>query len=171
MRWLGIMVGLVILWIGSQIGTQNPLNVTSFVEPVKAQVASAQATPAIDWPQNCYRPDAQAQRQEACKALAGAGFSKDQTQIMLAISQGESGLRLDAVGDQSLANAKWSNSRGPFQIRSLKAEWGKGTCRDEQALTNNGWDFHARCAYEISGGGSNYKPWSVFLHGIYKKYL
>ena len=147
--------------------------VIASVEHVVEKPAAAQAVeaPVKDWPENCYRPDAQDRRLAACQALQDAGFDKNGIQMMLAISQGESGIRLDAVGDQHLANTKWSSSRGAWQIRSLHAEKGSGRCRDEQALISQGWAFHAKCAFDISGGGRNYKPWTIFLNGSYRKYL
>jgi hypothetical protein len=154
-------------WIAVAVNAVVPAEPVAVV----AVVPSPVGVPSNNWPTNCYKQDAQDRRLAACQALQNAGFNKEKMQIMLAIMQGESGLRLDAVGDQSLANAKWSSSRGPAQIRSLRSEYGKGTCRDEQALINNGWDFHAKCAYEISGQASNFKPWSVFLHKIYLKYM
>lgn len=144
---------------------------TGEVVEVTTTTAVPTPAPAADWPSNCYKPDAQDRRIAACQALQNAGFNRDGIQIMLAIAQGESGIRLDAAGDQHLANSKWGASRGAWQIRSLNSERGKGSCRDENALINNGWDFHAKCAYEISGQGRNYKPWSVFLKNIYKQYL
>lgn len=173
MKILLSFVTLIALYVGVNIDSKESSWDTFWQTPQTEAVATPapQIKPSDGWPQNCHKPDAQDRRSALCQALQNAGFNKEQIQIMLAISQGESGLRLDAVGDQHLANSKWGNSRGPFQIRAVHAERGKGTCRDEQALINNGWDFHARCAYEISGKATNFKPWTVYLKGIYKKFL
>ena len=150
---------------GEIVEVTTPTTIAPAPAPAPAPVAST------DWPSNCHRADAQDRRLAACQALQNAGFTKEGIQIMLAIAQGESGIRLEAEGDQSLANGKWGYSLGVWQIRTLHAERGKGTCRDFDALKNGSWDFHAKCAYEISGRGTNFRPWTVFLKGIYKQYL
>ena len=166
MKLLCILTGSLALLLSLQLSPEHNQLETWFTQPAQAQPISQP-----DFPQNCYYPDAQDRRLAACQALYNAGFNKDQTQIMLAIAQGESGIRLEAEGDQSLADSKWGYSLGVWQIRTLHAERGTGSCRDFDALKSQGWDFHARCAYEISGQGTNYRPWTVYLKGMYKQYL
>lgn len=101
--------------------------------------------------------------------FASAGFTGDALVTMAAISNGESGRNPHAVGDVELANDKWSNSVGLAQVRSLHELKGTGATRDEDALSD---PLHnAQAAFEISGGGSNFKPWTVYQKGIYKAYL
>ena len=57
---------------------------------------------------------------------------------------------------------------GLWQVRTLKAETGKGTTRDINKLLADP-NFQARSAWEISGGGRNYRPWSVYTSGAYSK--
>lgn len=63
------------------------------------------------------------------------------------------------LGDRTLQTAKWGPSVGLWQIRSLKAEKGKGTTRDQDRLTDPA--FNAKAMYEISGGGKSFDAWSV----------
>lgn len=91
--------------------------------------------------------------------------------LMLAIAKAESGLRLDALGDTTITDRTWGPSVSIFQIRTLKGETGKGTCRDIKELQKYDLKFIVHCAYIISGNGTNYKPWSAYLNGSYKKYL
>lgn len=78
----------------------------------------------------------------------------------IAIAIAESGGDAGEVGDEGLQDQKWGPSIGLWQIRSLKAEEGKGGLRDGSKLRDPA--FNARAMYSISGGGKNWKPWSVF---------
>lgn len=98
--------------------------------------------------------------------LTAAGFDSAAAITMTQIALGESGGRLDALGDQSLQNATWGPSVGLYQIRTLKAETGKGTDRDILALQGNP-ARQAQAAYNISHGGRNFTPWTVFNTGRY----
>src|SRR3954452_13193917 len=89
--------------------------------------------------------------------------------IATAVAMGESGLNPDAVGDVGIQTSKWGPSIGLWQIRSVKAESGRGTSRDATRLKDPA--FNARSMVEISGGGQNWRPWSVYLHGTYRQYL
>ncbi|HSX68129.1 transglycosylase SLT domain-containing protein [Nocardioides sp.] len=100
---------------------------------------------------------------------AGAGLSRDKAIIATAIAAAESGLNPNARGDVSLQDAKWGPSIGLWQIRSLKAETGKGSTRDGQLLYEP--TFNARSMASVSAKGSNFSPWSVYKSGAYKKHL
>jgi hypothetical protein len=103
-------------------------------------------------------------------ALArAAGLNAAQSVTATAIAMAESGLNADAVGDEGLVDSKWGPSVGLWQIRSVKAETGKGTSRDVTRLRDPA--FNARSMVEISGRGANWRPWSVYLHGTYAKFL
>lgn len=112
---------------------------------------------------------------EAIAALAVAGglTSPDAVAIACAISgwngspdSGESGGDPAARGDTTITTNKWGPSIGLWQVRSLKAEQGTGGTRDENKLTDP--TFNARSMFEISGGGSNWQPWSVYTSGKYR---
>jgi lysozyme-like protein len=105
-----------------------------------------------------------------CDSLGKAGFQGEQIHIALAVGRSESGLRF-VPGDQGLADRKWGWSYGPWQIRSVNLQRGTGQCRDLAELQKNDLDFHARCAFEISAGGTNWKPWTQFVNGNYKSHL
>jgi hypothetical protein len=66
----------------------------------------------------------------------------------------------NAVGDVGLQDSKWGPSIGLWQIRSLKAESGKGTTRDATRLKDPA--FNARSMYAISGGGTKWSDWTVY---------
>lgn len=76
-----------------------------------------------------------------------AGFSGADLAKAIAIALAESGGRTDARGDVGLQTSTWGPSIGLWQIRSLNAEKGKGTTRDETA--NLDPQTNAKHAYEI----------------------
>jgi hypothetical protein len=102
-------------------------------------------------------------------ALRAAGFSGESLRMAYAIGMAESGGNTAAHGDQRLANSTWGHSIGFFQIRSLNAQKGTGKSRDATRLEDIG--FNARSAWEISGGGKNWNPWTQFKTGAYKQFL
>ena len=81
-------------------------------------------------------------------------------------SSAESGGDPGAIGDRALADGKWGNSYGLWQIRSLRAEAGTGGTRDETRLLDP--TYNARSMFEISSGGTNWQPWSVYTSGKYR---
>lgn len=103
------------------------------------------------------------------KLAKDAGLSPATATIATAIAKAESGWRTDAVGDVSLQDSKWGPSVGLWQVRSVKAEYGTGSTRDASRLTDPA--FNARSMVAISGAGANWRPWSVYTSGAYKKYL
>lgn len=107
---------------------------------------------------------------EVYTLLTQAGFSGAQAVTMTAIAGAESGWDDASVGDVSLQNATWGPSFGLFQIRTLKAETGRGTVRDINALTGDP-AAQARAAYAISQQGRDFTPWTVFTSGKYQQFL
>lgn len=74
------------------------------------------------------------------------------------------------IGDQALANATWGYSYGHFQVRSLRAETGKGTFRDASKLLDS--EFNCQSALRIwKNAGDKFTPWSTYNTGQYKAYL
>jgi len=102
--------------------------------------------------------------------LLQGGFDEPDARIMTAIAQAESARDLGAVGDVSLQDGKWGPSVGLFQVRTLRAETGTGGDRDIEHLTNNP-AAQVKAAFNISDGGRNFRPWSTFTHGSYRKFL
>lgn len=97
------------------------------------------------------------------------GLDPAKAGIATAIAMAESGLRTDAMGDTGIQTSVWGPSVGLWQVRSLKADRGTGRTRDASRLTDPA--FNARAMYEISAGGTNWRPWSVFTSGKYRDYL
>lgn len=81
-------------------------------------------------------------------------------QAATAIALAESGGNPNAIGDVGLENATWGPSVGLWQIRSAKAETGKGSSRDVNQLKDPA--FNAKSMFSISGGGKNWGPWSTW---------
>jgi hypothetical protein len=102
--------------------------------------------------------------------LLQGGFDEPDARIMTAIAQAESARDLGAVGDVGLQTDKWGPSVGLFQVRTLRAETGTGGDRDIEALTNNP-AAQVKAAFNISNGGQNFRPWSTFTSGSYRKFL
>jgi len=151
-----VAVFAIIIGVGSHY--LNPNDPGWFA--TQADAAQAQTQAATPVPAYCVGRDAH------CDALRNAGFNEEQTHIMIAIGMAESHLRPDAVGDISLANAKWGYSYGSWQIRSLnnpKGEW----WRDKNFITAS-LQNQAKAAYAISGNGTNFKPWSTYNNKDWK---
>jgi len=97
-----------------------------------------------------------------------AGFSAAQATIMTAIAGAESGF------DPRAHNPKPpDNSYGLGQVNML-GRLGPAR-RKEFGLTSNEQLFdpltNMRASYQISGHGKNWRPWTTYTHGTYKKYL
>lgn len=87
------------------------------------------------------------------------------TAIALAESSGNPG----ALGDTTITDATWGPSVGLWQVRSLVAANGTGTARDASQLASPA--FNASAAQQISGGWTNFTPWSTYGSGAYRGYL
>lgn len=96
-----------------------------------------------------------------------AGFRGSALSTAVAVAMGESGLNPGASGDGHLRNSTWGNSLGLWQIRSLNAKSGTGDWRDASKLTNP--MFNAQAAFNISNGGKNFNPWTVYKTGAFKR--
>jgi hypothetical protein len=99
---------------------------------------------------NCARV-AQASRQ--------AGFAEWLIGTVVAIARAESGCNPGATNISAV-----EHSVGPFQI-NLRAhpQISESCARD--------FECSARIAYDMSGGGQNFSPWSAFTSGAYRAYL
>lgn len=93
---------------------------------------------------------------EVGKLAVAAGFTQiDALKRAIAYGMAASGGRADAVSNvPSIINAEWDSRIGIWQIRSRKAEQGKGSNRDRTALLDPA--FNARAIFAITGGGKNW---------------
>lgn len=106
----------------------------------------------------------------ATAALAlEAGLTPEQAVMATAIATGESGHRDTAEGDTTITDGTWGPSLGRWQVRCYWSDIGTGRTRDCDRL--NDPHFNAASMFEISGGGTNWRPWSVYLNGSYQAYL
>jgi len=106
---------------------------------------------------------------QIAQAAYDAGFRGAALVTAVAVALGESGGRPGAAGDVGLQDAKWGPSLGLWQVRSLKDQSGAGSPRDGTRLTDP--LFNAQAAFEISAGGSNWKPWTVFNTGAHRQHV
>lgn len=111
----------------------------------------------------------------AARAAYNAGFRGDSLVTAVAIAGAESSYNPGAVGDVGLQNSKWGPSVGMWQNRTLKnpEQWsGVDRKRDINQIGGSGnLQNNANIAYDISKNGTNFRPWSTFTDGAYKKYL
>jgi len=99
--------------------------------------------------------------EQIARVAYAAGFKDLNTLTsIVAIAMRESGGQVNVWGDKKLQTSTWGPSVGLFQIRTLKGQTGTGGPRDIQALMNNPL-AQAKAAWEISGGGRNWTPWTV----------
>lgn len=98
-----------------------------------------------------------------------AGFRGDALDTAVAVAMAESRGNPKAMGDVDLKDSTWGPSVGLWQIRSLNAEKGKGTSRDEMA--NDNPLNNARAAWSVSGKGTSFQPWTMYTNGGYKTHL
>ena len=104
------------------------------------------------------------------KLAHGAGWRGRNVDIAVAVAWAESKGRTCAVGDVSLQTGKWGPSIGLFQIRSLNAERGTGSTRDQNV--NSDPRVNLRHAYKVwQEAGGSWRPWSTWLHGTYRQFL
>jgi hypothetical protein len=85
-----------------------------------------------------------------------AGFPEETIAKARAVATCESGLRPQAVGDGHLRGNGWAWSLGPFQVRT---RW-DDPFGDRSPFLNLIPAFNAQAAFNISGGGRNWGPWT-----------
>lgn len=96
-----------------------------------------------------------------------AGFTGESAITATAIALAESGGRPDAIGDINNP-VPGASSVGLWQI-NFHPDWNKVTYRDPKANLN---PLHnAQSAFTISNHGANFKPWTTYTQGIYKRFL
>jgi hypothetical protein len=102
--------------------------------------------------------------------LTAAGFASAQAVVMTAIALAESSGDDTALGDVGLQDNTWGPSVGLYQVRSLKADTGRGTTRDINWLSGSA-PHQAQAAWEISRHGLDFTPWTVYTRGTYQRFL
>lgn len=106
---------------------------------------------------------------QIAEAARKAGFTGSGLVTAIAVALAESGGNSDAVGDVGLVDGKWGPSVGLWQVRSLHDQRGTGGPRDEFANVDP--DHNAVAAFQISGGGVNFAPWSAYKNGRYLAHI
>lgn len=93
-------------------------------------------------------------------AAKTAGFTGKNLGIAVAVALAESGGNTDATN----SNSNKSTDYGLWQINSVHS----------QLLAGKNWrdpNTNAQMAFSISGGGTNWRPWTVFKSGAYVRFL
>lgn len=146
--------------IGDQIATSCGVNEMQRLEP---QVMSRVVVNVDKWLTERDAPNI-ASKRAILAALYKAGARGDQLITLAAITEGESGRKITALGDIDIQTGSWGPSGGAFQVRSVKSERGKGTTRDlDRVLTLEGG---ARSAVElwnqsVERGKPGWQPWTA----------
>lgn len=97
--------------------------------------------------------------EDIARAYAAAGFTGEALVTMVAISLGESG------GNPQARNLNGSeDSRGLSQINTFAHPQ-----YDPDRLYDP--NYNAQAAFEVSGGGQNFGPWTVYSRGLYEQYM
>lgn len=96
----------------------------------------------------------------AARSARKAGFRGSSLKIALAVAAAESANFTDMTGDENLGGSygPWMihhPSHPQYNIRRLQTDW----------------DYAAKAAYEVSRGGRNWGPWTMFRNGGYRRYL
>ena len=107
-------------------------------------------------------------QQQLVDILRGAGFKGDALRTAYAIAMAESG-----GNPRGLNDTRPDLSYGLFQVNMIDR---LGPSRRQQFGLSSNEDLYdpatnARAAYAISGGGTNWKPWTTYTSGAYRKYL
>ncbi len=138
--------------------------------------------PSVEWPgANPFIPgeqvvDGVASQGLILRALHNAGARGNQLIGLAAVTECESNRRLNAEGDQHLADRTWDASVTPWQIRSANQQRGKGTARDIDALRADPLGHGAAAAVEVynarlAAGGDPMRAWTCYLNGHHKSFI
>jgi hypothetical protein len=107
---------------------------------------------------------------EIYAAARQAGLSAPSAVIATAIALAESGGDDRVLGDTTIQGGGWGPSVGVFQIRTRTEQYGTGGDRDLLALQGN-LARQAVAMRNISAGGTNWAPWTVYTRGTYQDFL
>lgn len=119
-------------------------------------------------------PDGRATQRAVLAALYAAGARGEQLVTLAALTEGESGRKVDSLGDVDIQDATWGPSAGVFQIRTVKAQRGTGQTRDVDRVAT--LDGGARSAVElwdqsVARGKPGGQPWSAWQRGWHESYI
>lgn len=103
--------------------------------------------------------------QQIAQYIRAAGATDTTAVTMVAIALAESGGNTTALGDIGLQTSTWGPSVGLWQIRSLNAERGKGTTRDQNA--NMDGQTNANHAMQILNS-QGLSAWSTYTSQAYR---
>lgn len=159
--------------------TTVPAPTTTVAPPPLLEVNAMQSAPkplaVVEWPGAMpFIPgeqvlDGVVSQSLVLRALHNQGARGNQLIGLAAITEGESNRRLDAEGDQHLADRTYGPSIGIFQVRSMKALAGTGQARDADALRGN-LEHQAWAAIQVyngalAAGRDPLSPWTCHLVG------
>ncbi len=145
-----------------QVATSCPANE---MQQVKTQILDAVVLVNVDrYIQELERPGV-ASKRAVLAALFKAGARDEQLITLAALTEGESGRQLSALGDVDIQSGDWGPSRGVFQIRTLKSQTGKGTTRDINRVAS--LEGGAQSAVELwnqsqERGKAGGNPWTAY---------
>lgn len=101
-----------------------------------------------------------------------AGFRGEALVTAIAVCQAESSFNVFAI-NSSARGGIWGDAVGLFQVRCLVRPELAGNALDRGRITDKMLDARANAyfAYQLSNQGRNFKPWSAYTNGAYRKYL
>jgi hypothetical protein len=185
-----IFAVLVVLGVGEYKG--EGISYTTFFQAIQVETpAQAQEAPSFprgkvvgtdcrpDFNKSAHYESETVGKPELLHRFNALGIPAEYHDTMAAIAMAES-IRgqISCHGDdyspyymQKAPNGQtWTYSIGLFQIRLIKEQTGTGQCRDETRLKDN-VDQQILCAWELSGSGRSWSPWSVTHSNRGKPYL
>jgi hypothetical protein len=168
--------------VGCTIGLEPPPPAPVEAVPVNEVPRAPRPAPTVEWPGfNPFIPgevvvDGVASQSLILRTLYDAGARGNQLIGLAAITEGESNRRLNAEGDEHLADRTWGPSVTPWQIRSANAQRGHGTARDLDALRADPLGHGAAAAIEIydaalTAGRNPLGPWTAHLKGNDRSFI
>lgn len=112
---------------------------------------------------------AQLSDEQIAAAAFGAGVRGRDLPVAVAVALAESGGIANNVGDLGIQTSTWGPSIGLWQVRSIKAESGRGTTRDATRLADPA--FNARSMAAIRSTERGWGHWSVYTSQAYRVFL
>lgn len=159
------------------VNVEAPAEASPAPEFVRGKVVGTDCRP--DFNKGAHYESETVGKQELIHRFSVLGIPAEHHDTMSAIAMAES-IRgqISCYGDdyapyymQRASNGQtYTYSIGLFQIRLIKEQTGTGQCRDESRLKDD-VDQQILCAWEISGYGKNWGPWSVTHSNRGKPYL
>lgn len=170
-----------------QVATSCPSNEVQILDPkvvTRDELQAATVTPSAGNTETCFRGDNRAAYvcytwPAIVTALFNNGARGEQLVTLAAIVPGESGRAVEPCTttsecDRTIQTDVWGESSGAWQIRTLKADTGKGTTRD--IARTKTLDGGAKSAVElwnqsVERGKPGGQPWTCFLLGNERPFM